>query len=159
MLPQASLVIKARRWPILILFAIAGLPFCIAYLMNPQDKALLYFAFGVAFLCVCFALIITRLKIFLDNDLLRIEMLFKKQEVFWRDIVASKLSWQIEGGHTASLNWMLQTKNAKIEIGLGYYARKDMKIIAQQLIDKAKEAEIEDKIYAMAEGRFPWYIF
>ena len=88
------------------------------------------------------------------------ETVVRKQQLFWKDIIASRLSWQPEGAHGVSLSWVLQSFNGiQLEIRLGFYSRKDLTIVSQQLIDKAKNAVIADKIHKMAEGKFPWYIW
>jgi hypothetical protein len=88
------------------------------------------------------------------------ETIVRKQQLSWKDITASKLGWQPEGAHTLSLNWTFQTFDGEqMEIRLGFYSRKDLTILSQQLIEKAKNAVISDKIYIMAEGQYPWYIW
>ncbi len=85
--------------------------------------------------------------------------LMRRTTILWDDITFSTVSWTIEGIHTASLNWVFRTKGKKdIEVRLGYYSRADMIILANHLIDRSKEAKISEKIYQIAQGKFPWFL-
>jgi hypothetical protein len=160
MLPQASYIIKARRWPLIILFLFLTAPFLIIYLAQPEEYYPMYFMMGIAVFCSLFYFALSKLKIYIDDEKLRLEMLLKSKEIYWKDIISSRLNWQIEGTHSAGVSWIFHSKKSNhLELKLGYYSRNDMKILAQQLIDKSSFADIHEKIYKMAEGKFPWYIF
>lgn len=124
-------------------------------------NANLYYYFGgVTIFIMLWLAVLSKTKIYIDNDVIRMETIVRKQQLSWKEIAASKLSWQPEGAHTLSLNWIFQTFDGRqMEIRLGFYSRKDLTILSQQLIEKTKNAVISDKIYHMAEGRFPWYIW
>jgi hypothetical protein len=121
----------------------------------------LHYYFGVVTIfIVLWLIVLSKTKIIIDNDIIRMETIVRKQQLSWKDITASKLGWQPEGAHTLSLNWTFQTFDGEqMEIRLGFYSRKDLTILSQQLIEKAKNAVISDKIYKMAEGQYPWYIW
>ena len=161
MLLQSSFTIKPRRT-----FVYAFYLFFILLILLMGNKvgytnATLYYYFGgVTIFVIVWLVILSKTKIYIDNDLIRMETIVRKQQLFWKDIIASRLSWQPEGAHGVSLSWLLQSLNGiQLEIRLGFYSRTDLTILSQQLIDKAMNAVIADKIYKMAEGDFPWYIW
>ena len=161
MLLQSSFTIRPRYSLVYIFFLFfAVLTLLIGTKTGYKDARLYYFFAGVTAFVVLWLIVLSRLKIYIDSSLIRMETIIRKEEILWKDVKESKLAWQIEGPHAASLNWVFESINGKkIEIRLGFYSRDDLMILSQQVIDKAKHAKISQRIYQMAEGRFPWYLF
>lgn len=160
MLLQSSFTIKPRRtfvYAFYLFFILLIL--LIGKKVGYRNAALHYYFGGVTIFVILWLVILSKAKIYIDNEIIRMETIVRKQQLFWKDITASGLSWQPEGAHGLSLNWIFQTSDGRqLEIRLGFYSRKDLTILSQQLIEKAKNAVIADKLYKMAKGEFPWYI-
>jgi len=87
-------------------------------------------------------------------------MFNKATTVKWKEIRASKLSWEIEGGHTANIYWtIISEANKKIILEPSFYSRKNLRLIAELLIKKSPDAIIDNRIRKIADGKFPWYLF
>ena len=159
MLPQASYVVRSRQWPVLLLGLLMGGPFLIAYFMDSSDVVIRWFLLFVVMLCLLFYIINSKFHLYIDDDVLIYKTALFKKELRWRDIVRSDVGWAIEGMHTASINWSFITANKTLEIRLGFFSRADMQWVAQQLIEKAPQAQLSQKVYQFADGKFPWYLF
>jgi len=159
MLTQASYVIKSRAWIAWLIFLLLGVPFLLIIIENPDNKASQLFLV-ISFLFFFLLYITTRyINIYIDHEKMIISNLVGKKTVLWKDISISTVNGTVEGIHKASLNWTFQTKDQKtVEVKLGYYSRADMIVLANHLIEKAKDVTISEKIFQMSEGKFPWYL-
>jgi hypothetical protein len=52
-----------------------------------------------------------------------------------------------------------ETPNQTLKFFTNLYSRKDIKPVAGAVVEKCEHAAINDKIHAMANGRFSWYMF
>lgn len=115
---------------------------------------------GAVVFCLVFYFVNKKHYLFIDNHVLVYKTLLHKKEIQWQDVIKSDISWEIEGMHTASVNWrMIATNNKSLEIRLGFFSRSNMQLLAQHLVERAPNAQFSKKIYQFAEGNFPWYIF
>lgn len=160
MLTQASYTIHARAWLAWTILLLTALPLILAQILSPtDDKRFLPFIILIIIFCSILYATTKKIKIYIDEDKMVISDLLKKKTILWTDISSSDISWSAEGSHSISLNWIFKKVNNKsVEIRLGYYSRIDMTILANQLIEKAKDASISKKIYNIAEGKFLWYL-
>ncbi len=158
MLPQASYIIRARAWLAWTILLLSALPIALSQTLHSYDRGAIAFLFLSFLFCLILYITIKKIQIYIDDDKMVISDLLRKRTLLWADVIASDVTWSVEGGHSASLNWIFETiKKKHIEIKLGYYSRGDMTILANQLIEKAKTANISKKIHNMAENKFPWY--
>lgn len=158
---QSSFTIRPRYILVYIFFLFVVLLILLIGTKTGYRDPKLYYLFGyVTVFVVLWLVVLSRLKICIDSDVITMETIIRKEQIFWKDIKESRLGWEIEGPHGASLNWIFQAFDGrKLEIRLGFYSRKNLMTLSQQVIEKAKNAKISDKIYQMAEGQFPWYLF
>jgi hypothetical protein len=160
MLPQSSYTIKARTWPVWIIFCVIGIPAVILIFTEPGDKAGPYLFIAACLLCAILFGLNRTMKIELDDERLVYSAYGKKRSIRWNDVTTSSLSWSIEEGHTASYNWsFLMTDGKDLHIPLGYYSRSDMRALANQAIDRAKNAVLSKTVHQIVEGKFPWFLF
>jgi hypothetical protein len=99
-----------------------------------------------------------KVQLIIDNDGITYKTIFKEQYVPWKDINKTHLKYEhhVEsGGHY----WFFNTSAKPLKFFINLYSRKNLQIIAQAVVEKCKHSAIEERIYNMAEGRFPWYIF
>jgi hypothetical protein len=161
MLPQSSFTIKPKHTFVFVFFLFFILLIVlIGSKVGYKNPTLYYYFGGVTIFVMLWLAVLSKTKIYIDNDVIRMETIVRKQQLFWKEIAASRLTWQPEGAHGLSLSWIFQPFNGReMEIRLGFYSRKDLAILSQQLIERAKHAVIAEKIHNMAKGQFPWYIW
>ncbi len=99
-------------------------------------------------------------KLIIDNEGITQQLFFGKLKEFkWKEIRASHLSW-IYHVHGASLEWVIVSSSGKsINLQTSSYNRKNMRFIAEAIVEKCPHAKIDKRIINMAEGKFRWYIF
>lgn len=159
MLLQASYTFRARLWPIWIIALVLVGPFLLLFIHDPQDKRIHFLLILPILICVALFIIEQYHKIYIDDQILQVQTILNKKAIRWKSITRSYISWHIDI-HTAAPLWHFEsTEHNNFFITFGYFSRNDMQIIAQQLIDKAPKARIDDKVINMAHGKFPWYVF
>jgi hypothetical protein len=152
--------IRARTGPIWIMFALSGLPGLILLFTEPEIKGGWFLFLASSLFCLFLYIDSKYRKIEISEEALTYFAYGKKRSMRWEEIVATKIAWEIEGGHSASYNWRFFTVNKKeINIPLGYYARPDMQLLASQVNIRAINATLSDSVFAIAGGKFPWFLF
>jgi len=160
MLPQSSYTIKIRTWPVWLIFALSGIPGAILLITEPASLAGAYIlSASCVFVLLLFAFS-KGYKIYIDDEELVFIAFGRKRSIRWTDIRSTSVEWEALGLEAAGPSWAFQSFDRKeIRIPLGYYSRHDIKQLARQTISKAKSANISEKVYKFAEGKFPWYFF
>ena len=160
MLPQSSYTIRARTWPVWIIFSLAGIPGIFLMILEPTEKGGAWLFIAACLLSLLVYAISRTMKITIDDEWLVYAAYGKTRRLRWNDLASSSLGWSIEGGHSTSYNWHFRTVDDKLlEIPLGYYSRSDMSLLANQMISRAKNAELPAVIHRIAAGRYPWFLF
>ena len=160
MLPQSSYTIRARTWPVWIIFSLAGLPGIFLMIMEPTKKGGAWLFVAACLFSLLVYAISRSMKIYLDDEWLFYSAYGRTRRVRWSDMTASSVGWTIEGGHTASYSWHFRTLDNKLlEIPLGYYSRSDICLLANQVVSRAKNAKLSLEVHRFADGRFPWFLF
>ena len=159
MLPVSSQIFYARKWPVLVIFIILGLPFIILKILGNQDRGLdLFLLIDIIF---CFLLFVWAkyMSIFIDDHGIEFRILFKKRFMAWRDIHATKLAFEFDG-KSGDFVWNFIAINGKeINFSTGYFSKKTIYLIAGAVVEKCPAYLISGKIKEISEGKFPWYIF
>ena len=161
MIPIQTQLIEMRKWPQLILAVIFFFIVVIIF-DKPEHSAIkIYFISGGLILFTLITYILGKTKIILDNEGITVTHFFNKPgAIKWTEISSSEISWQIEGGHTLNINWEINSINGKqINLQPSYYSRKDLRLIAESLIEKSTGAIIDKRTRKFAEGKFPCYLF
>ena len=159
MLMQYSYTIKSRTWPVLLAFALIGVPAVFLMIAHPEKKVNTYLFIAAVVFCILFYLLGKTFCIYIDDEILRHSAFGFQKSIRWQDIKSSSLGWSAEGAHGASYNWIFRSFDDKeLIIQLGYYSRMDMALLANYVIMKAKKATFCDQVYQMAGGKFPWYL-
>lgn len=152
--------IPARTGPIWIFFAMSGLPGLIVLVTEPGSKGGLFLFLASSLFCFLLYIDSKYRKIEVSEKGLTYAAYGKKRSMRWEDLVATKMTWEIEGGHAASYNWRFFSVDKKeINIPLGYYSRSNMQLLASQVCSRAKNASISHSVFAIAGGNFPWFLF
>jgi hypothetical protein len=154
-------LIKIRMKPLYIIAAIFFL-FVLAIPNKPEQVSFKNgLLLGALLFFILIGYLLSKTTIVLENNGLTISRIFSKTTtLFWNEIRVSKLSWQVDGGHTANIYWQfIADGNKKISIQPSFYTRKDLRMIAELLIEKSPGAKIDPRIRKIADGKFPWYLF
>lgn len=150
--------IKPRLWFVLIpLFLI------LVALIIALTKAPLKGAIGILIFCLAFLILLSiaynRVEIIIDQSGLTSKTLFKTRHILWKNVFKTYV-WFYFDGQSGNFIWHFETATQnKLELAVGMYSRKSLKLIAEAVVTHCPHAQIEPKIKSMASGKFPWYIF
>ena len=161
MIPIQTHLITIRKWPLYIMAAIFFL-FVFTVFDKPEQTSIKgYCILGGLILFTLFSYFLSKTRIILDNEGITVSHLFNKStSIQWNEIKTSGISWQMEGIHTANIYWtILSDHNKKITLQPSFYSRKNLRLIAETLIEKSPGARIDTLTRKVADGRFPWYLF
>ena len=159
-LPLTREEIKVRKWPFIIFLALYLL--FVLYVIDVksiEDSLKWILAGSLLFITVLFYVVINN-KIIIDNKGIVQQILIGKQkDLEWIDIKSTKINWDINI-HGGELSWeFIGISGKTIKINPSYYSRRNLKQIAEALLSKCDHADLDIRIFEMAEGKFPWYIF
>lgn len=163
MLPISTTYIKARKWPLLIVYLLLGVPVLVAFLEDgtedhQQKIGIICFLVFSHLLFFFFWYVVRKMEIQLYHDSFVYKTAFKTKEIVWQNIMKSEFEFSFHG-HSGDVKWRIESPQTTIAMSVGYFSRSDCRLIAEVLVDKYKEAKISENIKAMAKGRFPWYVF
>lgn len=157
MYPIETITLRPRPWPALLILSIG-----IVLLFIPQksnEQFVLYIAAGVFVFALLFWFFLSKAGITIDNSGLTYKTLFTTKEIFWDSISKTYIQYR-RHGKSGSYYWYFENPDGKkVNFSINLYSRKSIRAIAEAITVKCKNAEIEKRIYDMAEGQFPWYIW
>jgi hypothetical protein len=157
MFPIETTIIKQRRWPAFLILAVGiGILFIPG---NQKQNIPLYVGLGFAALSIVVYALISKTQIIVDDSGITKTTIFKTKEIPWNSVFKTYLKAE-HHGKSRSLYWYFEDahgKKSKIQIDL--LSRKNLRVIAEAITMKCKTADIEKRIYDMAEGQFPWYMW
>jgi hypothetical protein len=157
MFPIETTVLRQRTWPALLIMAMGIGIFFIPG--NQKQDVPMYIGIGIIALSVGLYFLISKSQIIVDDTGITKKTVFKTKEMPWGSISKTNLKSE-HHGKSRSLHWYFEDhhgKKTKFQIDL--LSRKNLRIIAEAITMKCKTADIEKRIYDMAEGQFPWYIW
>jgi hypothetical protein len=157
MFPIETTVLRQRTWPALLIMAMGIGIFIIPG--NQKQDVPLYMGIGIIALSVGLYFLISKSKIIVDDLGITKKTVFKTKEIPWNSISKTYLKSE-HHGKSRSLHWYFEDqygKKTKFQIDL--LSRKNLRVLAEAITMKCKTADIEKRIYDMAEGQFPWYIW
>ena len=157
MFPIETTVLRQRTWPAFMMMAIGiGILFIPG---NQKQNVPMYIGIGIVALSIGLYLLISKSQVIVDDFGITKKTAFKTKEISWDSIYKSYLKSE-HHGKSRSLYWYFEDqfgKKSKIQVDL--LSRKSLRVMAQAITMKCKTADIDQKIYNMAEGQFPWYIW
>ena len=81
------------------------------------------------------------------------------KEMPWQDVSRMYIKYR-HHGKTGSHYWFFENPDGKkLRFPLSFYSRSQLQSLAREVSRLRSSAIFDDRIAAMAEGRFPWYIF
>ena len=157
MFPIETTVLRQRTWPAFLMMAIGiGILFIPG---NQKQNVPMYIGIGIVALSIGLYLLISKSQVIVDDFGITKKTAFKTKEISWDSIYKSYLKSE-HHGKSRSLYWYFEDqfeKKSKIQVDL--LSRKSLRVMAEAITMKCKTADIDQKIYNMAEGQFPWYIW
>lgn len=157
MFPIETTILRQRTWPALLVMAMG---IGIIFIPGKQHQNVpMYVGLGIIALSFALFFLISKSHIVVDDFGITKKTVFRTKEISWNNIFKTYLKSE-HHGKSRSLYWYFEDQygnKSKFQIDL--LSRKSLRIIAEALTMKCKTATIEQRIYNMAEGQFPWYIW
>lgn len=156
MFPIETTILRQRTWPAFLIMAVAVGIGVIG--INKNETTPLWIAIGVFVFSAVLYLLIRQTQITVDNFGITYKSLLSSKEVLWDRINKTYLKSE-HHGKSSSKYWYFETSDGKkVKFSVDLLSRKSLRTIAEAITMKCKSADIEKRIYDMAEGQFPWYM-
>jgi hypothetical protein len=158
MIPVETVELKPRTWQLLIPMILLSTGFIIIIEKGPPVTGINFIFFTAISVLFLVWLGLRKQRLIIDNDGITVKTVFNARQVLWKDVVNSFVKNEFHGKSSKNY-WYFQTadnNDFKIHIN---YSRKNLRTLAEIVVDKCRHARIQDRVYKMAEGIFPWYIF
>lgn len=158
MLPIQTTYLRPRGFIFLI-----PLVFCIALFIivgtqtNVPKEVEFIFLIPLVILLI-FWIAFRKTQITIDNEGLSYKSIFTSKQFAWGDVNKTYIKYKSHG-KSGNHYWFFELINGRFKFTTGLYSRRSLQQIAQAVMEKCKNAQVEDRILNMAEGKFPWYIF
>jgi hypothetical protein len=157
MFPIETTILRQRPWPAFLIMAIGVGIFFIPG--NQKQNVPIYVGIGIIVLSIGLYLLISKTRVIVDDSGITHKTIFKTKEIPWSSISKTYLKSE-HHGKSRSLYWYFEnTQGKKTKFSIDLLSRKSLRVIAEGLTIQCKNADIEKRIYDMAEGQFPWYIW
>ena len=157
MFPVETTVLRQRPWPAFLIMAIGIGIFFIPG--NQKQNVPIYVGIGIIAFSVGLYFLISKSHLIVDNEGITHKTVFKTREIAWASISKTYLKSE-QHGKSRTLFWYFEnTVGKKTKISTNLFSRNSLRVIAEAVTMKCKTADIEQRIYNMAEGQFPWYIW
>lgn len=157
MFPIETTILRQRSWPAFLIIAIGIGIFFIPG--NQKQEVPIYVGAGMIVLAIIVYLLISKTQVIVHNSGITHKTVFKTREISWDSISKTYLKSE-HHGKSRSLYWYFENpEGKKTKFSTDLLSRKSIRTIAEAVTMKCKAADIEKRIYDMAEGHFPWYIW
>ena len=157
MFPIETTVLRQRTWPAFLIMAIGvGILFIP---VKQNNNVPVYVSLGIIAFSIGLYFLISKSQLIVDDAGITKKNVFKTKQVAWETIAKTYLKYE-QHGKSRSLYWIFEDQNGKkSKFQVDLLSRKSLRVIAEAITLKCKTANIEQRIYNMAEGEFPWYIW
>lgn len=158
MFPVETTTLRSRPWPVFLLLA-AGITMMIIVPQKTRDNLGLYFGGGFLLLALIFWWIFRKAIIVIDATGLTHKTIFFSKQVIWSNVSKTYIKYH-HHGKSGSHYWHFENAAGNpVKFSINLYSRQSLRTLAEAVTMKCKNADIEKRIYNMAEGVFPWYIW
>ncbi len=160
MFPIEPTTFRARPWPAYLLMAVCALSFMPQMFFLPQKTSFpIYVSIGLFIFSIVLWILFSKAGITIGDSGLVCKTVFTTKEVVWNSISKTYIKYR-RHGKSGSYYWYFENNDGrKVKFSMKLYPRKSLRSIAEAVTMKCRNAEIEKRIYDMAEGQFPWYIW
>ena len=157
-LPIETATLKPRSWIFIFVLVIVLIVYDLAVQKSNIEGIHFIFPIIIGIILLIWAGF-RKVALIIDNEGLTSKSAFSSKEILWKDITQTYLKYQ-HHGKSGNMYWYFNTPaQPHFSFSTGFYSRKSLQTIAQAVVEKCEKAEIEERIWNMTEGRFPWYIF
>ena len=157
MFPIETTILRQRPWPAFLIMAIGIGIFFIPG--NQKQDVPLYVGLGIIALSIGLYLLISKTQVIIDDSGITHKTVFKTREIPWNSILKTYLKSEHHGKSRSLYSYFENPEGKKSKFTIDLLSRKSIRAIAEAVTMKCKTADIEKRIYDMAEGQFPWYIW
>lgn len=144
-LPAYFLIVMA------ILFSLVGLT--ITY-----DRSTFITSIIMGVVSVFVWVLIRRREIIIDPEGLTYRNLFSTERVEWSDVLKIYARFYHRGKASSYFFHFVTTDQRTVKFSVRFFRRKQLRVLAQEVIANTKSVEVDKLVSDMAEGVFPWRI-
>lgn len=159
MIPIETKYLKPRSGFLLIGLLPLGVLLYVATQTNGDDKQLMLVFSLIALIPLAMFFFHAKSYVVIDNDGITHKTPFRQRTISWNDVTRSYFKIRHTGKSSQRLWYFENVIGKGLSFTTGLYSRRSLQAIAEALLTKRPDAEIEQKIRNIAEGKFPWYIF
>lgn len=157
MFPTEPIVLRSRPWPAYVALAVSlgviFLPF------RNRDHSLIYVGMGLLVFSIVLWFLVSRVRIIINDLGIAYRTVFSTIEVSWQSVSKTYIRYH-QHGKSGSFDWYFESSTGNTQkFPINLLSRKSIRVIAEAVTQKCRDAEIEKRIHDMAEGAFPWYIW
>ncbi|HEX5152027.1 MAG TPA: hypothetical protein VFW07_11305 [Parafilimonas sp.] len=154
--------LRARKWPLLIIYLLIAFPFILVKLLSsygdPNNVFYIVFIFFAHALIFVFWYSLEKLEIRIYEQSIAYKTFLYIKEVNWDDIIDVDIHFGFAGQHP-HVKWTFYAGEKSIVIDPSYFSKTDNRFLAEVIVAKCSNARISKSINNMANGKFPWYLF
>ncbi len=159
MIPIQTTYLKPRTWTKYLFLLTPAIMITLYYVEGSKDDAFLYIGLGSLVIFLIAAWLLSKVYVMIDNDGISYKTAISIKTMEWKDVSRSYFRIRHTGKSSKRLWYFENTTGKSLNFSTGMYSKASLQAIAEALVSKCQNAEIEQKIRDSAEGKFPWYIF
>jgi hypothetical protein len=158
----ATTYLRARKWPLFIIYLLVAFPFILVRLLSSHDDPKNAFYIGFILFSHAFVFMfwysLDKLEIRIYDQSIAYKTSLYTREVSWNDIIDVDLHFGFAGQHP-HVKWTFYAGKKSLVIDPSYFSKTDNRFLAEVIVAKCSDARISKSINNMANGKFPWYLF
>ncbi len=159
MIPIQTTYLKPRSGFMLIGLLPLGVLIYVMMNTNGDDKQLMLVFSLISLIPLGMFFFHAKSYVMIDNDGITHKTPFRQRTIGWNEVTRSYFKIRHTGKSSQRLWYFENVVGKGLSFTTGLYSRKSLRAVAEALVTKRPQAEIDQKIRNIAEGNFPWYIF
>lgn len=157
MFPIETTTLRQRTWPAFLVLAVGIIIFFIP--KDQKQNVPLYIGIGIVAFAALLYFLLSKTQVIVDDEGITHKTIIKTRQVAWNSVTKTYLKSEHHGKSRTLYLYFENSIGKKTKISTNLLSRKSLRTIAEAITMKCKTADIEQRIYDMAEGQFPWYIW
>lgn len=157
MFPIETTILRQRTWPAFLVLAMGLIIFVIP--KDQKQNVPLYIGIGIVSFAALLYFLLSKTQVIVDDEGITHKTIIKTRQVAWNSVTKTYLKSEHHGKSRTLYLYFENSIGKKTKISTNLLSRKSLRTIAEAITMKCKTADIEQRIYDMAEGQFPWYIW
>lgn len=120
---------------------------------------MIYIGIGLIVFSIVLWILISKIRVIVNDSGVAYKTAFTTIDVPWNTIQKTYIKYR-QHGKSGSFDWYFESVTGQTKkFSINLLSRKSIRIIAEAITTNCRNADIEKRIYNMAEGKFPWYIW